>query len=926
MRLRTPDKNIETAVLSFDSKTGALISFNDAALHMLEQSDDQDQQELTLGGVEEHFISNRAFSSSKAAVDKANKSDRDYAINIKQRDGRVFSLSRHNNAGKDTILVVKDITSAAQQTRRERLNRLIFERMCQAPTPGTSLDGLLRAICLCTGWPFGEIWTTRNGKLVRARARQAASWSGARSPDAMTPDAKSCPTIVAQAGLSGEIERVNSFHDYTSTEQNDLGDLFVEETGASIAIPLKAGSGVFAILHFGFAHSKPFDQMSIDLLRGMTEQLAMALKYRLNAFEEASAQKQLNEVLMAAGDAIVSIDSRHRIQLFNRQAEVLFGFAKEEVMGQHLHLLLPQSAHASHAQHLKKYDHTSPGARFMGGRPEVKGRRKDGSEFPAEASVSRTTIGDEIVYTAVVRDLSALKKAQEALFVSEEKMRAIVEAMPFGLSISHAESGKIIFVNEAFCALAETEFDEIVGRELTSFLDLQTSGQVIAGKRGTERQLRTASGALRWCMTASVSMNIAGSKAILCGYYDVTDRRTAVEALRISAHNLGEAERIAHLGNWQWDFASGSLRFSDEAYRIIGIEPEGADITYVQFLASVHSADREAVDRSLQVALADSDAYEGGFRIVTPEGAQRYVQLQAEIERDEAGCVSRMMGTIQDMTDLKHVQEELWAARELAEAANRAKSQFLANMSHELRTPLNAIIGFSEIMAMSAENPLPVAQYQEYAGDINLSGRKLLNVVDDILDLSNIECGHSELDESEFDIADVIDMHARRLANRLAVARLSFIQQISQPTPRLLADRKLFDQMIENLLSNAVKFTPAGGEIHIRTSLTDDGSLCIEVEDNGIGISSQDMERIFLPFVQAEGHLSRRYDGVGLGLALTKEYVRLHDGVLHFRSEVGAGTKVLIQFPPTRVIAAPKEAAESNNMPGPTPIRSAASG
>ena len=750
-----------------------------------------------------------------------------------------------------------------------------------------------------------------------ARLATRCSPGPSSGPGAAASDIKNCPTIVAQAGLSGQMERVNNFDDFAGADQNDHGDLFAEHSGASVALPLKAGSNVIAILHFGFTRSKPYDQMSIDLLKGMTEQLAMALKCRLNAFEEASAQQQLNEVLMAAGDAIVSIDSRHRIQLFNRQAEVLFGFTKEEVIGQHLHLLLPKSAHAVHAGYLKKYDHTSPGVRLMGGRPEVKGRRKDGSEFPAEASISRTTIGDEIVYTAVVRDLSALKKAQEALVVSEKKMRAIVESMPFGLSISHAESGKIIFVNEAFCALAEAKFDEIIGHELSSFLDPQAGGNVIAGKRGTERQLRTGTGALRWCMTASVSMKIGGREAILCGYYDVTDRRTAVEALRISAHNLAEAERIAHLGNWQWDLTSGGLKFSDEAYRIVGIEPESADIDYVRFLESVHSDDRELVDRSLQLSLAESDAYEQGFRVVTPEGTQRFVLLQAEIERNEAGQVARMIGTIQDMTDLKHVQEELWMARELAETANRAKSQFLANMSHELRTPLNAIIGFSEIMMLSAGNPLPVAQYQEYAGDINQSGRKLLNVVDDILDLSNIECGHSELDESEFDIAEVINIHAKRLANRLTEARLSLIQQISQPTPRLLADRKLFNQMIENLLSNAVKFTPAGGEIRIQTSLTDDGSLCVEVEDNGIGISSRDMERIFQPFVQAEGHLSRRYDGVGLGLALTKEYVRLHDGVLRFRSEVGTGTKVLIQFPPPRVIVAPEGVAKTNNARGP---------
>ena len=905
MKSSASNNKIETAVMNFGSETGALISFNNVAVRVLEKAGCRLSPKLMLSAVEEHFFSKKAFNPSFQTARKFEQEGYQYSSNVKLLDGRVFSFSRHDSGKDSTVLVVEDITNAIQQLRRERLSGLILKGLASAPTLSASLDALLRAICLCCNWPFGEIWTTRSGKLTRARVRRSTGSVDESATEASPLTTPNCPTIVAQAGLTGEIQRVINFQDYTSPDQEDTGDLFAKEPGASIALPLKAGGTVVAILHFSFTRPKPCDQMSLDLLKGMADQLAMALKCRLHASEETGAQKQLNEILMAAGDAIVSVDAHHRIQLFNRQAEILFGYNRDEAVGQHLHLLLPQSAHAVHARHLKNYDENSPSARFMGGRPEIKGRRKDGSEFPAEASVSRTIIDDEVVYTAVVRDLSALKNAEEALVLSEKKMRAIVESMPFGLTISHAESGKVLFVNEAFSALVETDSDKIVGRDLTDFVDLRTDGQVIPGKRGTERAIRTASGTPRWCMTAPVAMTMSSTESILCGYYDVTDRRTAIEALRISAHNLSEAERIAHLGNWQWEATTGHLKFSDEARRIFGIEPADSELDYNHFLRRVHIDDRDSVDQTIRAAVDKSLQYDLGFRIVRPDGTQRFIQLHAEIERDDAGRMLRMLGSLQDMTDLKHVQEELWAARELAEAANRAKSMFLANMSHELRTPLNAIIGFSEIMANSIGIPLQAAQYQEYAEDINQSGRKLLNVVDDILDLSNIECGHSELKETEFDIAEIIDVHVARLARRLADSNLTLSANIEERIPKLFADRKLFDQIVENLLSNAMKFTPAGGKIHIAARRTEDGGLCIEVEDNGIGISSQDMERIFLPFVQAEGHLSRRFDGVGLGLALTKEYVRLHDGMLRFRSEVGAGTSVLIQFPPTRVVAAP---------------------
>ena len=905
MRSSAPNKKIETAVMNFGSETGALVSFSNVAVRVMEKAGCRLSPKLTVSAVEDHFFSKKAFNASLHTAHKIEQDRHQYSSNVKLIDGRVFSISRHDNGKDATVLVIEDITKAAQQTRRERLNGLILEGLASAPTLSASLDALLRAICLCCNWPFGEIWMTKGGKLTRARMRGSVGSIDKHRPETLPRATPTCPTIVAQAGLTGEVQRIVNFQDLTGPDREDTGDLFVQDPGASIALPLKAGAMVIAILHFAFTRPKPCDEMSIDLLKGMTDQLGMALNCRLHASEETSAQKQLNEILMAAGDAIVAVDARHRIQLFNRQAEILFGYTRDEAVGQHLHLLLPQSAHAMHAHRLKNYDENSPNTRFMGGRPEIKGRRKDGSEFPAEASVSRTIIDDEVVYTAVVRDLSALKNAEEALLLSEKKMRAIVESMPFGLTISHAESGKILFINEAFSALVETEPDKIVGRDLMDFVDLRTDGQVIPGKRGSERQIRTASGTPRWCMTAPVAMTMAGNESILCGYYDVTDRRTAVEALRISAHNLAEAERIAHLGSWQWDAATGHLKFSDEARRIFGIEPADTALDYNQILRQVHIDERDAADQTIREAIDKGLNYDLGFRIIQPDGTHRFIQLQAEIERDDDGRMLRMLGSLQDMTDLKLVQEELWAARELAEAANRAKSQFLANMSHELRTPLNAIIGFSEIMSNNTGIPLQPAQYQEYAEDINQSGRKLLNVVDDILDLSNIECGHSELEETEFDIAEIIDIHAARLAKRLAESRLSLSTNIEECLPRLFADRKLLDQIIENLLSNAMKFTPSGGRIQIAARRTEDGGLCIEVEDNGIGISSQDMERIFLPFVQAEAHLSRRFDGVGLGLALTKEYVRLHDGVLRFRSEVGAGTSVLIQFPPTRVAAAP---------------------
>ena len=382
MKSRALNNKIETAVLNFGSETGALVSFNNVAVHVLEKAGCRLSPKLSLSAVEDHFFSKSAFNASFHATRKIEQDQHQYSSNVKLLDGRVFSVSRQDNGKDATVLVIEDITNAIQQMRRERLSGLIFDGLASAPTLSASLDTLLRAICLCCNWPFGEIWTTRGGKLTRARVRRSTGVADRQAAETSPRNTPTCPTIVAQAGLTGEIQRVIDYQDYANPDQDSIGDLFAQEPGTSIAIPLKAGSMVVAILHFSFTHQKPCDQMSLDLLKGMTDQLAMALKCRLHASEEASAQKQLNEILMAAGDAIVAVDANHRIQLFNRQAEILFGYSREEAVGQHLHLLLPKSAHAVHARHLKNYDENSPSTRFMGGRPEIKGPPAPGRARP----------------------------------------------------------------------------------------------------------------------------------------------------------------------------------------------------------------------------------------------------------------------------------------------------------------------------------------------------------------------------------------------------------------------------------------------------------------------------------------------------------------------------------------------------------------
>ena len=253
--------------------------------------------------------------------------------------------------------------------------------------------------------------------------------------------------------------------------------------------------------------------------------------------------------------------------------------------------------------------------------------------------------------------------------------------------------------------------------------------------------------------------------------------------------------------------------------------------------------------------------------------------------------------------------KELVIARDQAELANRTKSEFLANMSHELRTPLNAILGFSELMGNATLGPLGNPKYVEYTKDINDSGRHLLALINDILDLSKIEAGKLELDEEDIDVARAIRSCMVLVKERARNGGVKLLTDLPDGLPALHADERKLKQILVNLLSNAVKFTPAGGSVTVKAWFRPDSGFVIQVADTGVGIALDDIPKALTPFGQVDSRLDRKYEGTGLGLPLTKSLIEKHSGSLDLQSEVGAGTTVTVRFPPERMVPRPEVAA-----------------
>ena len=281
-------------------------------------------------------------------------------------------------------------------------------------------------------------------------------------------------------------------------------------------------------------------------------------------------------------------------------------------------------------------------------------------------------------------------------------------------------------------------------------------------------------------------------------------------------------------------------------------------------------------------------------------GERAWISESGWVVRDADGRIVAFEGTVVDITERRRAEAELREAKAAAEAASAAKSAFLAVMSHELRTPLNAIIGFAEIIAGKLFGPQD-PRYFEYASDIHASGKHLLELINDILDLSKIVAGRLELFETEIALEPLYAGLAKMFAAGADKAAVGFGIEMAEPALSVRADSMRLQQVLMNLLSNAIKFTPPGGQVRLFARVAPD-AICLGVSDTGVGMTHEEARLAVEPFTQVDSRLARRHEGTGLGLAICKELAILHGGSLAIDSEKGKGTTVTLRLPRARAV------------------------
>jgi PAS domain S-box-containing protein len=646
------------------------------------------------------------------------------------------------------------------------------------------------------------------------------------------------------------------------------------------------------------------EEMTITPVRNEAGAITHFIAIKQDVTERKRAEKALREseqfsreVIASAQEGVVVYDREFRCQIWNRFMEELTGVPASETLGKCAFDLFP---------HLKEQKVDLLIHRALAGEvvyaPDTSFQVPPTGELGWIASVFSPHFGDggEILgVIGIIDDITERKRAETSLQESEERFRSLFENATVGIYRTTA-TGQVLVANPALVKmlgyktleelakrnLEEQGFEPTYPRQLfREWMD--RDGDV----KGLEMVWERQDGSKIFVRESARAIRGEGNQVL---YYDgivedITERKLAQEMLQESDERFRQLAENVEEVFLLFDPQVNKVFYVSPAYeKVWGRSCESLYASPRSFLAGIHPDDRPIIAASLEISNRSRGEWE--YRVIRPNGTVRWVWDRAFPIRDSAGKVVRIAELVQDITERKQVEVATHRAMKAAEEANRAKSEFLANMSHELRTPMNAVIGMTELALATNLDP----EQRHYLELVESSADSLLDLINNILDFSKIDAGKFELEATPFILANVVDTALHSLAIQAYRKGLEMACGLDPGIPStLVGDPVRLKQIVVNLVENAIKFTDQG-EVVLRAWVETKEEaavvLHIAVADTGVGIPADKTAMVFEAFTQADGSLTRRFEGAGLGLAICSELVRMMGGAIWVESGKDCGS------------------------------------
>lgn len=683
-------------------------------------------------------------------------------------------------------------------------------------------------------------------------------------------------------GITSEIDVAEALSTYFTMRLTVLGIL-------GVTLFLSVGATLFVLILGERANR------ALSLAR---DNLEKKVADRTAALADAEERSRL--LLESAGEGIFGVGKDGLVNFINPAGLKMLGYRSDEVIGQEIHPLIHHT-HADGSPYLIEdcpMHHSLAQGSFSNVDDEVLWR-KDGGSFPVEyTSVPIRKDGSVVGSVVLFRDITERKQAEEEL----QKLSSAVEQSQVSVVITDPE-GTIEYVNPKFTEVSGYSFDEAIGQnprvlnaglQPTEFYkDMWNT--IISGRDWQgEFANKKKNGDIYWeNATISPIRNTEGRIThFVAVKEDISKRKLAEEALRESEETLSKITSSALTAIIMLSSETGKVSFWNEAAeKIFGWmaqEVTGKKLHNLIIPEQYQQQHIEGLKRFSQTGVGPMIGQSTEMTALNRDGKEFPIELNLSSVKLKGQW--HAIGLITDITDRKQAEQELKKAKEIAEEATRAKSDFLANMSHEIRTPMNAIIGMSHLCLGTELEP----RQRDYVEKVYNSAQALLGIINDILDFSKIEAGKLDMEAIPFRLDEVLDNLGNLAAMKAQEKGLELLFDTHPDVPRaLIGDPLRLGQILVNLTGNAVKFTEKG-EIVIHTEplrISDDEvEIKLTVQDTGIGMTSEQVGRLFQSFSQADTSTTRKYGGTGLGLAISKKLVEMMDGDIRVESEPGKGS------------------------------------